>query len=62
MVMEIQENDELKRNKSFESILYKGVLRNFAYFPETFTALSKKRLRHRCCHMNFAKFLRTPFL
>ena len=55
----------------------KGVLRNFEKFigqhlcqsllleksyrlrPAT---LLKKRLGHRCCPMNFAKFLRTPFL
>ena len=55
----------------------KGVLRNFAKFigkhlcqnlffdkvaglrPET---LLKKRLCHRCFPMNFAEFLRTPFL
>ena len=55
----------------------KGVLRNFAKFtgkhlcqvlfynkvagPEPATLL-KQRLWHRCFPMNFAKFLRTPFL
>ena len=43
----------------------KGVLRNFAKFtgkhlwPAT---LLKKGLWHRCFPVNFAKFLRTPFL
>ena len=36
----------------------KGALRNFAR-P---AALLKKRLWHRCFLLNFAKFLRTPFL
>ena len=55
----------------------KGVLRNFAKFlgkhlcPSLFfnkvvglrsATLLKKRLWHRCFPMNFAKFLRKPFL
>ena len=52
----------------------KSVLRNFAKFTRKHlcqglffnkvaaTALLKKRLWHRCFPLNFAKFLRTPFL
>ena len=55
----------------------KGVLRNFAKFTGKHlcqslffnkvaglrpTTLLKKRLRQRCFPVNFAKFLRTPFL
>ena len=47
----------------------KGILRNFAKFTRKncakvyFSAtLLKKRLWHRCFSVNFAKFLRTPFL
>ena len=51
----------------------KGVLRNFAKFTGKHpcqsllfrlrpTTLLKKRLWHRCFPVNFAKFLRTPFL
>ena len=53
----------------------KGVLRNFAKFTGKHLCQSlffnkvagaanllKKRLWHRCFPMNFAKFLRTPFL
>ena len=49
----------------------KGVLRNFVKFTGKHlcqshffnkVALLKKRLRHRCFPVNFAKFLRTPFL
>ena len=39
----------------------KGVLRNFAKFLRP-TTLLKKRLWHRSFPVNFAKFLRTPFL
>ena len=38
----------------------KGVLKNFAKF--TPATLFKKRLSHRCFPVNFAKFLRAPFL
>ena len=37
----------------------KGVLRNFNRPAAT---LLKKRLWHRCFPVNFARFLRTPFL
>ena len=65
------------RNSRQEVFCKKGVLRNFAKFtgkhlcqslffnkvaglrPAT---LLKKRLWHRCFPVNFAKFLRTPFL
>ena len=55
----------------------KGVLRNFANFTRKHfcqglffnkvaglrpATLLKKRIRHRCFPVNFAKFLRTPFL
>ena len=54
----------------------KGVLGNFAKFTGKYlcqsfffnkvaglpTTLLKKRLWHRCFPVNFAKFLRTPFL
>ena len=44
----------------------KGVLRNFAKFTGKHLCQSlfllKKRLRHRCFPVNFARFLRTPFL
>ena len=52
--------------------LRKGVLRNFAKFTgkhlcqslffNKVATLLKKRLWHRCPPVNFAKFLRTPFL
>ena len=47
----------------------KGVLRNFAKFTEKhlcqslfFNKVAGLRFRYRCFPMNFAKFLRTPFL
>ena len=51
----------------------KGVLRNFAkftgkhlcqsfFFNKVLATLLKKRLWHRCFPVNFAKFLRAPFL
>ena len=58
-------------------LLRKGVLRNFAKLTGKYkcqspffnkvaglrpATLSKKRLWHRCFPVNFAKFLRTPFL
>ena len=63
--------------QSPRDVVQKGVLRDFAKFswkhlcrslffnkvvglkPATFL---KKKLRHTCFHVNFAKFLRTPFL
>ena len=66
----------LNRSSRKEVFCKKGVLRNFAKFtgkhlyqslffnkvagkPAT---LLKKRFWHRCFPVNFAKFLRTPFL
>ena len=44
----------------------KGILRNFANFTGKHLCqnlfLSKEGLWHRCFPVNFAKFLRTPFL
>ena len=43
----------------------KGVLRNFIQFAGKHLCQSlflKEKFWHRCFHMNFAKFLRTPFL
>ena len=41
----------------------KGVLRNLScLFFDKVATLLKKRLWHRCFPLNFAKFLRTPFL
>ena len=51
----------------------KGVLQNFAIFTRKYlcqslffklkpATLSKKKLRHRCFPVNFAKFWRAPFL
>ena len=64
--------------KKYFKVLYKiGVLKNFAKFTGKHlywilffnkvtglrhAALLKKRLRHMCFPVNFAKFLRTPFL
>ena len=60
-----------------ELLCRKGVLRNFAKFTEKHlrqslslhkvaglrsATLLKKRLWHKCFSVNFAKFLRTPFL
>ena len=53
-----------------EEFCKKGVLRNFAKFTGKhlhqslffLLTLLKKRLRHRCFPVSFAKFLRTPFL
>ena len=65
------------RNSRPEVYCRKGVLRNFAkftgkhmcqiiFFSEAAglrpATLFKKRLWHRCLSVNFAKFLRTPFL
>ena len=40
----------------------KSVLRNFTKFTKKHLFLLKKRPQHRCFPVNFAKFLRTPFL
>ena len=40
-----------------EEIFFKKISKNFCL-----TTLLKKRLWHRCFPVNFAKFLRTPFL
>ena len=55
----------IHRSNHHRCSVKKGVLTNFAKFlgkdqapPAT---LLKKRLRHRCFPVNFAKFLRTPF-
>ena len=65
------------RSSCPEVFCKKGVLRNFAKFTGKHlcqslffnkfaglrsTTLLKKRLSHRCFPVNFAKFLRTPFL
>ena len=65
------------RSSRREVFCEKGVLRNFAKFTRKHlcqgpffnkvaglrpATLLKKRLCHRCCPVNFAKFLRTPFL
>ena len=48
-----------KRNNHRRCSMKKGVLRNFNRPAAT---LLKKRLWHRCFPVNFARFLRTPFL
>ena len=62
------------RSSHLRYSIKKGFLKNFSKFtgkhlcsesplPELMpTALLKRRLRHRCFPVNFAKFLRTPFL
>ena len=67
----------IHRSSHQKSSLKKGVLRNFTKFTGKHLSqglffnkvaghrpanLSKKRLWHRCCPVNFANFLRTPFL
>ena len=67
----------LFRSSSTEVFCTKSVLKNFGKIhrtipvPESFfnkvadfrrATLSKKRLWHRCFPVNFAKFLKTPFL
>ena len=56
-------------NKQTIEVFYKkSVLRNFAKFIEKhlcqnlFIKVLKKKLWHRCFPVNFAKFLKTPFL
>ena len=68
---------EIFQRQSTRGVLQKGVLRNFAKFRGKHlcqglffdivaglrtTTLFKKRLRHRCFDVNFAKFVRAPFL
>ena len=65
------------RSSSLEVFCKKGVLRNFTKFTGKRLCQSlifnkvaglrpanlvKKRIQHRCSPVNFAKFLRTPFL
>ena len=53
------------RSSRPEVFCRKGVLRKFAKFTGKHLCQSlflKKRLWHRCFLLNFAKFLRTPFL
>ena len=54
------------QNQSSRSVLYKGVLTNFAKFAGKILCQSlffkKERLWHECFPVNFVKFLRTPFL
>ena len=67
----------IHRSSHQKSSLKKGVLRNFTKFTGNHLCqglffnkvaglrpanLLKKRLWHRCCPVNFANFLRTPFL
>ena len=53
---------ELFRSSRQEVFCKKGLLRNFAKLQAAPETLLKKRLWHRCFPVNFAKFLRTPFL
>ena len=56
---------DIKRSSRPEVFCKKGVLRNFAKFRGKHMChaiLLKKRFWHRCFSVNFAKFLRTPFL
>ena len=65
------------RNSHWRCSVRKGVLRNFAKFTEKHlcevlifnkvaglrrATFLTKRLWHRCFHVNFLRFLRTPFL
>ena len=52
----------LYRSSRPEVFYEKGVLRNFTKFTGKHLCQRKKRLWHRCFRVNFAKFLRTPFL
>ena len=49
------------RSSRSKVFVQKGVLGNFANFLRSATLL-KKRLWHSCFPVNFAKFIRTPFL
>ena len=56
---------QMFRSSCPEVFCEKGVLRNFIQFAGKHLCQSlflKEKLWHRCFHMNFAKFLRTPFL
>ena len=77
VVFEVERRTAIIRSSHRRCSVEKGVLRNFAKFtgkhlcqspffnkvaglrPAT---LLKKKLWHRCFPVNFAKFLRTPFL
>ena len=55
-----------KQKQPPQVLCRKGVLRNFAKFTgkelcQSLFSLLKKRLWHRCLHVNFAKFLKAPF-
>ena len=50
------------RSSRPEVFCINGVLRNFGKFTGKPVTLLKKRLSHRCLPVNFAKFLRIPFL
>ena len=60
----------INRNSHQRCSIIKGILRNFARFtgkqlcqsPFWPATLLKKSLWHKCFPVNFAKFLRTPFL
>ena len=65
--------DNILRSSRTEVFCEKGVLKNFTkftgkhlcqslFFNKVAGSLLKKRLYHRCFPVNFAKFLRTPFL
>ena len=74
MVLRKQSLEKPQSNRSNHQrcSIIKGVLRNFAKFTgkhlrqslffNKVATLLKKRFWHRCFPMNFAKFLRTPFL
>ena len=69
MIKKARSNEETQNQPSEKFSKKKGAFRNFEKFigkhsgtgllPAT---LLKKRLWHRCFPVNFAKFLRTPFL
>ena len=66
--------DLLAKKQPTEVSIKKGVLKNFSKFTEKHLCVSilfnkaetckftKKEARHRCFPVNFAKFLRTPYL
>ena len=73
----ISDEKRMFRSSHQKCSIKKGVLRNFAKFTGKYlcqslffnkiaglgpATLLKKRLWHRCFPVNFAKFLRTPFL
>ena len=68
-IFQSQNNDNLARatyrNSQRRCSTKSVVLRNFTKFTGKHlmpAILFKKRVRHRCFSVNFAKFLRTPFL